>query len=50
MGQRRRKSIHGYEKIAGRDVFLSYPIFSEEFIIHTDVRKTQLGGVTSKKW
>ena len=50
MVQRRRKIIHGYEKIAGRDVFLSYPNFSEEFIIHTYVRKMKLRGVISKKW
>ena len=37
------------KKISGRDVFLSYPNFSEEFIIHTYVRKMKLGGVISKK-
>ena len=32
-------------KIVGRYVLLSYPTFSQEFIIHTDSRKTHLGGV-----
>ena len=34
------------KKIVGRDVPLAYPNFSEEFIIHIDAVKTQLGGVT----
>ena len=34
--------------IVGRDVLLSYPNFSEGFIIHTDTRKTQLGGLISQ--
>ena len=33
------------KKIVGRDVLLYYPHFSENFIIHTDARKTQLGGL-----
>ena len=32
-------------KIVGRYVILSYPNFSEEFIIHTDDRKIHLWGV-----
>ena len=36
------------KKIVGRDVLLYYPNFSERSIIHTDARKTQLGGVTIK--
>ena len=31
------------KKIVGRDVLLSYPIFSKEFIIHTNARKTAWG-------
>ena len=31
------------KKIVGRDVLLSYPIFSKEFIIHTNTRKTAWG-------
>ena len=33
--------------IIGREVLLSCPNFSEEFIIHIETSKTQLGGVTS---
>ena len=33
------------KKIVGRGVLLSYSNFSIHFIIHTDVSKTQLGGV-----
>ena len=33
------------KKIVGRGVLLSYSNYSIHFIIHTDVRKTQLGGV-----
>ena len=32
-------------KIVGQDALLSYSNFSEEFIIHTDARKTQIRGV-----
>ena len=32
----------------GRDVLLSYPNFTENFTIHTDASKTQLGGVISQ--
>ena len=31
------------KKIVGRDVLLSYPNFSEKFIIHTDSSNTHLG-------
>ena len=31
------------KEIVGRDVLLSYPKFSEIFIIHTDARKNSLG-------
>ena len=37
-------------KIVGRDVLLSYPKFSENFIIHTDDSKMQLGEVKSRKF
>ena len=33
------------KKIVGRDVLLSYPNFSEAFIIHIYASKTQLRGV-----
>ena len=36
------------KKIVGRDVLLSYPNFSKEFIIPTDASNTQLGGVISQ--
>ena len=36
-------------KIVGRDVLLSYPNFSEEFIICTDASKMQLRGVISQQ-
>ena len=35
------------KKIVGSGVLLSYPNFSEKFIIHTDASKTKLGGVFS---
>ena len=38
------------QKIVGQDFLLSYPNFGEEFKIHTDVRKTQIGRVISCKW
>ena len=34
--------------IVGRDVLLSYPNFSKEFIIHTDASNTQRGGIMSQ--
>ena len=36
------------KKIVGRDVLIFYPNFSEEFIMHTDARKTHLGGIISQ--
>ena len=33
------------KKRVGRDVLISYNNFSEEFIIHTDTIRIQLGGV-----
>ena len=42
-----QKSFIEMKKV-GRDLFLLYPNFSEEFIIHTDARKMQLEGVISK--
>ena len=36
------------KQIVRQDVFLSYPNFSEEFIIHTDSSKTHLGGLISQ--
>ena len=33
------------KSIVEQDVLLSYPNFSEEFIIHIDDRKMQIGGV-----
>ena len=38
----------GMKKIVGRDVLLSYPNFSEMFIIHIETIKKQLGGVISQ--
>ena len=37
------------KKIVGRDVFLLLPNFSEEFKIHIDIIKKQLGAVISQK-
>ena len=34
--------------IVGRDVLLSYPNFSQKFIIHTDSRNTQFWGIISQ--
>ena len=36
------------KKIVGRDVLISYPNFSEKFIIYTDSSNTQLGGISSQ--
>ena len=36
------------KKIVGRDVLLSYPDFSKEFIVHMDASKYQLGAVISQ--
>ena len=36
------------KKIVERDFLLSYPNFSEIFIIHTNTRKIHLGGVISQ--
>ena len=36
------------KKIAGHEILISYPIFNERFIIHTEDRKTQHGGVISQ--
>ena len=36
------------KKILGIDVILLYPNSSEEFIIHTDARKSQLRGLLSQ--
>ena len=33
------------KNIVGRYVLLSYPNFSEKFIVHTDASNTQLGGI-----
>ena len=33
------------KKILGRDALLSHPNFSEEFIIHTDDSKNNIGGL-----
>ena len=35
-------------RIAGRDIIISYPNFSEYFIIHTDASKTQLEEIISQ--
>ena len=37
------------KRIIGRDALLAYPDFDDEFIIHTDASKTQLGAVISQK-
>ena len=34
-----QKALTEAKKIIGRDLLLSYPNFSEEFIIHTNARK-----------
>ena len=39
----RYKAFTEMEKIVGRDVLLSYPNFSEDFIINTDYSKTHIG-------
>ena len=36
------------KKIVGRDILLSYPKFSEKFIIHSDALKMKLGGIMSQ--
>ena len=36
-------SFLAMKNIVGRDVLISYPNFSENIIIHTDARKTQIG-------
>ena len=36
------------QKILGCDVLLSYPNFSEIYIIHTEASKTKLGGFISQ--
>ena len=36
------------KKILGCEILLSYTNFSEMFIIHTDARKMQLGGMISQ--
>ena len=41
-------SFISMNKMVGHDVPLSCPNFSEIFIIHTDARITQLGGVISQ--
>ena len=43
MDWRRTEIFHLNEKIVEWDVFLSCPNFGEEFIIHTDANKNQLG-------
>ena len=42
--------FHGNKKIVGQDLLISYPDFSEIFIIHTEARKMQPGRVISGKW
>ena len=37
-----QKAFEDMKKIVGRDVLLSYPDFTKEFIIHTDASKYQL--------
>ena len=43
MGLCRSKCLYGNEEIVVRYVLILYPNFSEEFIIHTDARKPELG-------
>ena len=43
-----QKAFEDMKRIVGRDVLLSYPDFSKEFIIHTDASKYQLGAVISQ--
>jgi len=42
------KAFEGIKAIIARDVMLSYPCFSKEFIIHTDASDVQLGGVITQ--
>ena len=42
------KAFEGIKSIIARDVMLSYPNFSKEFIIHTDASDVQLGGVITQ--
>ena len=42
------KALVKPKKIVGRDVILSYPNFSEKFIIYTDASKFKIGGVISQ--
>ena len=44
MDWHRTEIFHESEKIVGRDVLLSYPNFSEDFIIHTDANKNAAWG------
>ena len=46
--QTEQKAFEDMKKIVGRDVLLSYPDFSKEFVIHTDASKFQLGAVISQ--
>ena len=43
-----QKSFTKIEKIVGGDIILSYPNFSEEFIVHTGAKKLQLGGLINQ--
>ena len=43
-----QNAFEAIKKIVGRDVLLSYPDFTKEFVIHTDASKAQLGGVISQ--
>ena len=45
-----KKAFTETKKIVGRDVLISYPNSSEEFIIHTDSIKLQLRKINDPKW
>ena len=42
------KSFEGIKAVIAKDVMLSYPKCSEDFIIHTDASATQLGGAITQ--
>ena len=44
-----QKAFEDIKREVAREVLLSYPNFNEEFAIHADASKTQLGGIISQK-
>jgi hypothetical protein len=47
-GEEESKAFNTMKRIISREVLLSYPDFTKEFVIHTDASHTQLGGVISQ--